>query len=432
MGTPIMMKSAQFVFRTLAIVFVVSTVSANCSALPAHGTNRRAPRQNAVDGFRTDFDTVLKLVRDKFYDPKLNGVDWKRIGDDYREKLPEVKSKLDFELLVNRMLGELHASHTAYATDDDVEFYMLPAVLRQDMTGHQVDHIGVMGAQEGAEYVVAGVLDGGPADKAGIRSGDRLITADGLPFRSAGSFRGKDGERVQVQFRRRTEPGLRTVEVTPVKENILRAFLDATEASARIINTGGKRIGYVHLWTMANESFRAALERLVERKLHDTDGLILDLRDGYGGSPWNYADVFFRPDVAWEQSSRGSTPSTRHTGYDKPMVTLINQGTRSAKEFFSYELKTTRRAKLVGTKTAGAFLGAGAFEVGRDGLLELPILGLKVDGRLLEANGVEPDVVAQPRFTYSDRDSQLVAGEQALLESIRLKETADKSSRSAF
>jgi carboxyl-terminal processing protease len=412
--------------------FVLGTGSSFCLASAGANGLAHAARQNPADTYRSDFDSVLRLVRDKFHDPNLNGVDWKKVGDDYREKLSEVKYKLDFELLVNRMLGELHASHAAYVTDDDVEFYMLPAVLRQDMTGHRVDHIGVMGAQEGAEYVVAGVLDGGPAEKAGIQSGDRLLTADGQPFRSAGSFRGKQGQPVQVQFRRPGEPSLRTVQVTPVKQNILRAFLDATESSARILNVGGKRVGYVHLWTMANESFRTALERLVERKLHETDGLILDLRDGYGGSPWNYADVFFRPDVTWEQSSRDAASSTRHTGYGKPMVVLINQGTRSAKEFFSYELKTSRRARLVGAKTAGAFLGAGAFNVGNDGLLELPILGLKVDGKLLEANGVTPDVAIPSKFTYTDRDAQLLAGEQTLLESIRLKESADRSSRTAF
>ena len=93
------------------------------------------------------------------------------------------------------------------------------------------------------------------------------------------------------------------------------------------------------------------------------------------------------------------------------MVVLINDGTRSAKEFLSYEFKSRRRARLVGTRTAGAFLGAGGFEVGRTGLLELPIMGLRVDGKPIEGTGVAPDLAFAPRFSYTDRDSQRLAGE---------------------
>ncbi len=426
------MRTASRVFLVLlpAIILHPAQSSQAIGAPPQQGT--QSGRETSIGNYRADFDTVLQLVRDQFYDPNLNGVDWNKVGETYRAKLADTKSKSEFQLLINRMLAELHASHAAYATDDDIEFYMLPAVLRQDMNGHRTEHIGIMGSQDRGEFVVAGVLEGGPAEKAGIQSGDRLISAEGQPFRSAGSFRGRESQPVIVQFRRGTDAGIRSTTVVPIKQNILRAFLDATEKSAKVLSVGGRRIGYIHLWTMANEAFRQALDTLVQRKLHDTDGLILDLRDGYGGSPWTYADVFFRPDVAWEQQSRGGAAITRYSGYGKPMVAVINQGTRSAKEFLSYELKTTRRATLVGTRTAGAFLGAGGFEVGSDGLLELPVVGLKVDGRLLEANGVTPNITVTPKFTYTDRDAQLLAGQQTLLDAIRSKPASDAAAKSAF
>ena len=108
-------------------------------------------------------------------------------------------------------------------------------------------------------------------------------------------------------------------------ENVLAAFLKATERSARILDVGGKRIGYIHLWTMSNPAFKDALDRAVLNKLADTDGLILDLRDGYGGTPFGYSDVFDTPDVVWEQTGRDGA-ETRHTGYDRPMTVLINGG----------------------------------------------------------------------------------------------------------
>ncbi len=393
---------------------------------------RTVARFSAPESFRADLDTVWQLVRDHFYDLKFNGVNWKSVGETYRAKLPDIKSKYEFQGLVNRMLGELHSSHTTYVTDDDLEYYMLPAVLHQDLSGHRVEHIGAMGSQTGSEFIVAGVLEGSPAEKAGILSGDRLVAADGQPFRAAGSFRGKEGKSVQLQFRRGSDSALLTTSAIPVKQNILRAFLEATERSAHIVTVSGKRLGYVHLWTMANDAFRTALDTLVRRRLHDTDGLVLDLRDGYGGSPWSYADVFYRPDVAWEQRSRGVGAVTRYSGYAKPIVVLINQGTRSAKELFCYELKSSHRAILVGSRTAGAFLGAGGFEVGGSGYLELAVTGLKVDGKLLEDNGVVPDVIVAPRFTYTDRDSQLLAAREALIEAIRSRSVSEPPARQAL
>lgn len=372
----------------------------------------------AEDNNSTKFEKVYTLVKDAFYDAHLHKVNWKKIGEDYRAKLPAIKSKAEFEDLVNKMLDELHASHTAYVNDDDIEFYMLPSVMGQDTRGHQVEHIGVMGKYVGRDFLVAATLDGGPAEKAAILAGDILHSADGQPFTTAGSFRGKAGMPVKVELKREGETGLRSVEVTPVRENMISAYLQAMQKSVKILNVDGKKIGYVHLWTMSNIAFQQALEQLVTRRLHDTDGLILDLRDGYGGNPFGYSDMFFRPDVAWEQRDHTGIPITKYMSYGKPMALLINGGTRSAKEFLSYQFKISHRATLIGLRTAGAFLGAGGFPVGKDGYLELAVLGLKVDGKPLEDKGVSPDLEVQPKYSYSDKDSQLLAAERKLLETL--------------
>ena len=354
-------------------------------------------------------------MQKRFYDANLHGVDWKQVGKTYHARLSTVKNRGEFETLMNQMLGELHASHTAYVTLDDAEYSMLLSVNHQDMQQNAVEHIGVMGQREGREYVVSAVLNGGPAEKAKIEVGDRLLLADGQPFTSAGSFRGKAGTPVQVLLKRVGEASTRTVMVTPIKANMLRSFLDATLRSARVMESGGKKIAYVHLWTMAHEAFRSTLEHIVLNKLYDADGLILDLRDGYGGHPFGYADVFFRPDVTWESQTHDRKAVIEHTGYNKPVVALINGGTRSAKEFLSYQLKTSRRATLVGTRTAGAFLGAEFDLIGDEGLLELARVGLKVNGDRLENNGVTPDVLVPAKDTYMEQDAQLAQAKQTLL-----------------
>lgn len=365
------------------------------------------------------FDKVCTTIENRFYDKNMNGVDWKHICDVYRAKLGMVKSKAEFKALINQMLAELHTSHTSYVDDDDVEYSMLSAVMDQDLQGHRIAHIGVMGHFVGPNFVITAVYDGGPAQKAGLMSGDRILTVDGRPFETAGSFKGKEGQTVSVEFQREGNPTHQTIALTPVKQNIVKAFLDATTQSAHVLNIENRKIGYVHLWTMGNDAFKTTLDQLVTGKLHDTDGLILDLRDGYGGNPFGYSDVFYRPDVAWEQQYHGAAPSTRYTGYNKPIVALINGGSRSAKEFFTYQLKKTKRATLVGSTTAGAFLGAGKVDIGPDGMLELAIVGLRVDGKRLEGPGVSPDVEVPIAHAYTDRDTQLLRGEEILVDQIR-------------
>ncbi len=381
----------------------------------ANAGSSNVERAGADATYGRDFEKVCSTVKSEFYDPKLHGVDWNEICRTYRARLADVSSDVQFAALVNAMLGELHASHMAYVISADAEYYMFSAVRSEDMQNSAIEQIGLMGERQGAEYLVRAVLDGGPAEKAGIKAGDRLMAADKLPFFSASSFKGKAGSTVSVELRRNGESKPRTVQVSPIKQNILKSYLDATVRSARIMNVENKKIGYVHLWTMAQDRFRTTLENLVLTKLHDTDGLILDLRDGYGGRPFGYADVFCRPDVSWESQTRNGKPVFQHTGYAKPIVVLINGGTRSAKEFFAYQMHTSHRATLVGTQTAGAFIGAGFVPIGDRGLLEVAEVGLKVDGAYLENNGVRPDVFVAPNGIYTDQDEQLNAAKNMLV-----------------
>ncbi len=388
-------------------------------ALPVASTVQVARSDVSASAYAAQFDKVWQTVHEHLFDRKLSGADWQQIGDSYRARLPEVKSREQFETLINRMLDELHVSHTEYYTNEDIEYYMLPAVMHGDLQGEKVAQIGIMGRRDGADYVVTGVMDGSPAEAAGIRAGDHLLTADGQPFTSAGSFEGKEGVSVQITLRREGEATNRIVRVTPVKQNVLQAFLEATRKSARVLPVNGMRLGYVHLWTMAHDAFSEALDRLVLGKLYNTDGLILDLRDGYGGHPWGFGDVFYRPDIVWDEWGHSGRSITRHTGYTKPIVVLVNGGTRSAKESFTYELKASHRALIVGSRTAGAFLGANTFPIGKDGLLELAVMGLRLDGNRLEGVGVTPDVVVAPDRTYTPQDAQLARAEQVLTDAIR-------------
>src|SRR5262249_40606869 len=146
----------------------------------------------------------------------------------------------------------------------------------------------------------------------------------------------------------------KTVDVSSAKGTNL--FLEATRNSVKTIVFGGKKIGYIHLWTMINDDFRNALSNAVYGRLKDTSGLILDIRDRFGGRPEGFGDPFFRPEMNLEWKFSPSAGQKQLFGYQRPLVVLINEGSRSAKEVFSQIIKKSHRATLVGTTTAGNVL----------------------------------------------------------------------------
>ncbi len=386
--------------------------SAGRVALAAHtGALPTAPSARAE--FAADFDKVWRITRDHFYDRKMNGVDWAAIGDRYRPLAEAATSREELADVINRMLRELKASHIGYYTPDDFEFYFLPSVFGRERQEPPVEQIGVTGERTRGGYLVSAVLDGSPAAMAGVHVGDTLVQAGGQPFTTVGAFRGHTGNSMLLLLDRPGQ-GRLTVVVKPVRETIQQPFLQATERSIHVIDTGGKRLGYIHLWCMTSDRFRALFASALTDKLANTDGLILDLRDGFGGTPTGYTDPLFVPDVRIESEDRGRRTGG-HVAYNKPVVAVINNGTRSAKEYLSYVLKKTGRATLVGTRTAGAFLGAIGFPIGADGFLELPVLNLSLDGTRLEGRGVSPDVEVAAHDTYQPDDAQLARARETLL-----------------
>src|SRR6476620_1557097 len=99
------------------------------AAAAAAGSSRklRAEPQDANASARTTsasattFETVWETVRDRFNDPRQNGLDWPAIRARYEPDAVQATNDEALAAIVNRMLAELHASHTRYYTSDEPE-----------------------------------------------------------------------------------------------------------------------------------------------------------------------------------------------------------------------------------------------------------------------------------------------------------------------
>ena len=164
------------------------------SAWPARAETASQPEAAPAGSNQADFDQVWELVRDRFYDPRLNGLDWQEERARFRPQAASARSREDAATAINAMLGKLGASHTHYYTPDEPAYYQLADIFAGWLEHHGLDRIFPTGgvsypgigvfteADDQGRTFVTGVIDGAPAHGAGILVGDEILSADDRPF----------------------------------------------------------------------------------------------------------------------------------------------------------------------------------------------------------------------------------------------------------
>ena len=240
-------RPSAFVALVLVSAWAFAPPPAMAEALPQSG--------NAV------FDRTVELVNEHYFStaalPAFNEAAALAAVQmpDLKDADPVVVSDA-----VAFLLGSLNASHTGRFTPDQVDYYELADVfrfaLRRDMRRLFPPRgvvtyagIGIASRTIDGRRFVTDVYDGGPAAKAGLMTGDEIISVDGEPFAELGSFRGKAGKSAQLMVRR--APGAAPIAIDVAVEQIQPGalFAKAIADSVRRVDQGGFRIGTIHLWT---------------------------------------------------------------------------------------------------------------------------------------------------------------------------------------
>jgi carboxyl-terminal processing protease len=374
------------------------------------------------DANQAVFDEVWETVRDRFYDPHLHGLDWVGVRGRYQPLVAATTSEEGLAIIINAMLAELGASHTQYYMPEETAYYQLMDIfagalrrrgLQRIFPSGEVTYpgIGVFTHTDDQDRTfVTGVIEDAPAHHAGLLLGDEILTVDGQLFRPVASFRGKVGVPVMLSIRRDYGEPPTALSVTPAEIHPNAMFLRGLQASARVIlAANGVRIGYVHVWSYAGRSYQRALEDLIATgPLRDTDALVWDLRDGWGGAEPQYLDLFNPRAGTMQVTDRNGATTFEDVKWRKPVAMLVNGGTRSGKEVLAFGFKQYHIGEIVGTRTARAVLAATALLLRNNSLLLLAVEDVLVDGQRLEGVGVTPtiDVPFDPAYA-AGKDPQL-------------------------
>lgn len=374
------------------------------------------------------------VAQNAFYDEHMSGVNWDAVREELEPRAAAAKTEAELSAIINDAVGRLHASHTGHLTPDQREYYELLDVFfpagvpeRKDsrIKPGPVEYVGIGLATQtiGGRTYVYDVYTGGPADRAGILSGDELLGVEGGPWGDIAPFRGREGKETKVAVRRAADEQPRDVTVTPALIRPRELFLASEKASARLIERDGKKIAYVRIRSYGNIVYQEELRDLIAGDFASADGLVIDIRGGWGGASPAYMDVFNPVAPALTYTRRDGTAHTMDPTWRKAVAMLIDGGSRSGKECIAYAFKKHRIGTLVGERTAGAVL-AGTTRPLHDGsVLYIAVGDVTVDGEHLEGKGVEPDLVVKRGLPYSaGRDEQLDAAVAAV--AARAAETA--------
>ena len=282
-----------------------------------------------------------------------------------------------------------------------------------------------IGIREGV-LVVVSPLKNSPAERAGVKSGDKIIlivdiSAARLPFDEAVSqIRGKGGTVVMLTLKQEGEPEL-------LKISITRSTIEIPTVEYYLRDDGIYVIELYNFSAVSVERFREALRAFV---LSRSTKLILDLR----GNPGGYLEAsvemasFFLPIgksiVSEDFAGKRENVVHRSRGYDVfknrklAMAILVDGGSASASEILAGALQAHNIATLVGKKTFGKGSVQQLVEVGDGAELKITIARwLTPDGISISAGGLTPDIIVDitKEDVAEDRDPQQDAAVNYLL-----------------
>lgn len=356
-------------------------------------------------------------MREKFYDA-TRGERWAAENAGYAAKIRDSEA---LHRETRRRLAMLGASHTEYYNPDDPGYRDLLSifepVLHRDATG---ESLGLAAVEQEDGWYVSRIFAGGPAEAAGLRRGDKLVAADGEPFHPVRSLRGKAGRTITVEIQSSRSGPSRTITVAPRTIDPKKEWLEAQIAGTRIVERKLHRIGYVPVWSCAGVAVEETLREAMSEKLAEAEALVLDLRGGWGGCDPGLAGLFDPAVPDLTRIDRQGHSSVFASAWRKPLVALIDGGSRSGKEVVARALQRHRRARLVGERTAGAVLAGQPFLLSDGSLLFLAVQDIRVDGERLEGVGVSPDVAVPAELPYAEgRDPQLERALDAAVERLK-------------
>lgn len=370
------------------------------------------------------FNDAYLQERERFYDKNMHGVDWDGMTAAYRRFLPHIDNNYDFAELLSEWLGELNVSHTGGR--------YRPSASNGDRTAS----LGLLydWSYEGPGLKIDEIVAGGPFATAStkvkpgaiIESVNSEILAGDTDYASL--LTDIAGKKTLVGIYdpstgKRWEEVVVPIGSAKMSDLLYERWVNARAADVDRWSNG--RIGYVHIPSMGDESFRRAYSEMLGR-YNNREGVVVDIRWNGGGRLHEDIEVLLSGEKYLTQVIRGQDvcdmPSRR---WNKPSVMLMSEACYSNAHGTPWVYKHKGIGKLVGMPVPGTMTSVNWVTMQDPTMVYgIPVIGYRTaEGNYLENSQLEPDVKVanSPEVVVTGEDEQLHRAVMELLKELPRK-----------
>lgn len=386
--TPSKARFSKYIGIYLAIILFVCAFGLGVLAGQAYYVRKQIQNENG----QVEISKVINLNRTLNNSDEVNFNQFWEIWDKIKQKYVNTDVK-DVDLFYGAIEGMV------YALGDPYSVYMVPKTadeFAKDLSG-EFEGIGAEIGIKGGQLTVVSPLTDSPAEKAGLRAGDKILSIDkdstfGMDVNTAVSkIRGKAGTEVALVITRDGAGKAFEVKITREKINVPSVNF----------SWQGDKIAYIRVLQF-NEDTETDFDKYVSRLIKEgAKGIVLDLRNNPGG----FLDTAVTMGSEWvddgvivsEKSENGYSKDHPVVGQHRlagyKTVVLVNGGSASASEIVSGALQDHGKAIVLGEKTFGKG-SVQDFETFDDGsALKLTVAEWYTpNGRNINKDGIRPDI----------------------------------------
>lgn len=366
------------------------------------------------------FNHAWRQVKEKLFDPNLQGVNWKYYHDYYAQFLPYINNDYDFSDLLSELLGELNVSHTGC--------YYRPHHKNPDRTASLGMLYNVMKGGNGLE--VEDIITGGPMDNAQtkVKRGDILEKINGVQITNAFDWakllNHKAGTFTRLSFydpntKKSWDEVIKPISYGQEQGLMYKRWVSIMQKMTDSLSHG--QIGYVHVKSMNDQSYRTVFGKVLGKNFNKK-ALIVDTRFNGGGWLHDHLVTFLSGKLYMKFAPQGHLlPGGESMDkWDKPSCVLISQSNYSDAFMFPFIYKELKIGKLIGMPVPGT--GTAVWwerQIDPTLVFGIPMVASKAVGasHFTENHQLEPDIKVRNPYNkiLHGQDPQLKAAVKEML-----------------
>lgn len=366
------------------------------------------------------FNEAWRIVNQSYVDPGFNHSNWYQLREKTLKK--PLENREQTYSAIETLLAKLDDPFTRLLRPDQYRNLQVSTSGELSGVGLQIGF-----EAESGDVVVIAPIEGSPADRAGLLTGDRIVSVDGVEItgreldEAAARMRGPRGTTVELQVQRDQQALDFELVRDRISLNPVRSQLDRS--------SGHPPIGYIRL-SQFNANAAMEVAHAIDRLDREgAEAFVLDLRNNSGGLLTAGIEIarqwLEEGAIVYTVNRQGVLDSFAANGQaltNKPLALLVNRGTASASEILAGALQDNERAILVGDRTFGKGLIQSLFELSDGAGLAVTVAKYETPAHHdINKQGIQPDLAVEqtePLFSEaiaSAADAQYQAAVAALV-----------------